>query len=142
MNTEQLKLKIQQNKYLRTKGQILTNKERNNVGQKDKYPRTNGKTKSHCCHSSTVTSARQIDKNVSIKCKWLQLWVLQHWKKNLSHFDLKRWVIGGTKIRPGIPSNWRIFESIWLDIAWESIWQVDSQYLVNLTQILYLSFLS
>ena len=32
-----------------------------------------------------------------------------HWKKKLSHFDLKSWVIGGTKIRPGIPSNWRIF---------------------------------
>ena len=45
-----------------------------------------------------------------------------HWKKKLSHFDLKSWVTGGTKIWPGIPSNWRIFESNWLDINWESIW--------------------
>ena len=36
----------------------------------------------------------------------------QHWKKKLSHFDLKNWVTGGTKIRPGILNNWRIFESI------------------------------
>ena len=32
----------------------------------------------------------------------------------MSHFDLKSWVTGGTKIWPGIPSNWRIFELIWL----------------------------
>ena len=46
------------------------------------------------------------------------------WKSSLkqkkwSHFDLKNWVTGGTKIRPGIPSNWRIFESNWLDIEKE-----------------------
>ena len=28
-----------------------------------------------------------------------------HWKKKWSHFDLKSWVTGGTKIRHGIPSN-------------------------------------
>ena len=39
-----------------------------------------------------------------------------HWKKKWSYFDLKSWVTGGTKIRPGIPSNSRIFESNWLDI--------------------------
>ena len=39
-----------------------------------------------------------------------------HWKKKLSHFDLKSWVTDGTKIWLGIPSNWRIFESNWLDI--------------------------
>ena len=39
---------------------------------------------------------------------------------------LKRWVTRGTKIRHGIPSNWRIFESNWL---------FDSQYQVNLIQI-------
>ena len=37
-----------------------------------------------------------------------------HWKKKCSHFDLKSWVTGGTKIWPGISSNWRIFESNWL----------------------------
>ena len=30
--------------------------------------------------------------------------IIQHWKKKWSHFDLKIWVTGGTKIR------WRIFE--------------------------------
>ena len=40
----------------------------------------------------------------------------EHFKKKMSHFYLKSWVSGGTKIRPGIPSNWRIFESNWLDI--------------------------
>ena len=35
-------------------------------------------------------------------------------KKQWSHFDLKSLVTGGTKIRPVIPSNWRIFESICL----------------------------
>ena len=34
-----------------------------------------------------------------------------HWKKKRSHFDLKSWFTGETKIQPGIPSNWRIFES-------------------------------
>ena len=32
-----------------------------------------------------------------------------------SYFDLKRWVTVESKIRPGISSNWRIFESNWLD---------------------------
>ena len=41
-------------------------------------------------------------------------WV--HWKKKWCQFDLKSWVTGGTKIRTWIPSNWRIFESSWLDI--------------------------
>ena len=58
---------------------------------------------------------------------WLAL------KEKWSHFDLKSWVTGGTKIRPGIPSNWRIFELNWLTIEspfelthyWESI-QIDS----------------
>ena len=36
------------------------------------------------------------------------------WKKKGSHFDLKNWDTGGTKIRPGIPSIWRIFKSNWL----------------------------
>ena len=37
-----------------------------------------------------------------------------HWMKKWSNFDLKSWVNGGTKIRPGIQSNWKVFESIWL----------------------------
>ena len=41
---------------------------------------------------------------------------LVHWKKKWSHFDLKSWVTGVTIIQPGVPSNWRIFESNWLDI--------------------------
>ena len=39
-----------------------------------------------------------------------------HCKKKWSDFNLKRWATGGTKNRPGIPSNWKIFESNWLDI--------------------------
>ena len=36
-----------------------------------------------------------------------------HWKK-WSHFDLKSWVTGGNKIRPGIPSNLaQIFFNYW-----------------------------
>ena len=37
-------------------------------------------------------------------------------EKKWSHFDLKNWVTGATKIQPRILSNWRIFESNWLDI--------------------------
>ena len=32
-----------------------------------------------------------------------------HWKKKMSHFDLKSWVTCGIKNRPGIQSNWKIF---------------------------------
>ena len=54
-----------------------------------------------------------------------------HWKKKLSQFDQKSWVTGGTKIRPRIPSNWKIVESNWLDI--------ESQIVrVNLTHFIYL----
>ena len=49
--------------------------------------------------------------------------------KKSSHFDLKIWVTGGTKIRLGIPSVWRIFKSNWLDI-WS---QIDSILRVKLT---------
>ena len=57
-------------------------------------------------------------------------------KEKWIHFDLKSWVTGGTKIRPGILSNLTIFESNWLDIEsqivqltryWESYCQFDSQ---------------
>ena len=37
-------------------------------------------------------------------------------RKDGAIFDLKSWVTDGTKIRSGIPSNWWIFESNWLDI--------------------------
>ena len=49
-------------------------------------------------------------------------------RKKWSHFDLKSWVSGGNKIRPGILNHWRISESNWLDI--ES--QIDS----NILQLL------
>ena len=45
----------------------------------------------------------------------LLILVLFTLKQKMKSFDLKSWVTGGTKIRPGIPSNWRIFESNWLD---------------------------
>ena len=50
-------------------------------------------------------------------------------KKIWSHFDLKSWVTGGTKIRPGIPSTWRIFESNWLYIDFDSILRINSNWL-------------
>ena len=37
-------------------------------------------------------------------------------RRNGVIFDLKSWVTGETKIQPGIPSCWRIFESNWFDI--------------------------
>ena len=39
----------------------------------------------------------------------------------MGHFDLTSWVTGGIKIRPGIPSNGRIFESLWFSIS-KLIW--------------------
>ena len=47
----------------------------------------------------------------------------------MGHVDLKSWVTSGTKIRPGISSNLRIFESIWLSISS----QFYFQYRVNLS---------
>ena len=86
-------------------------------------------------------------------CFFLQQIALRPSLKKWGHFDLKSWVTGGTKIHPGIPSNWRIFESNWLDIEsqmysilrvtstqyWESIRldiesQFDSILRVNLTR--------
>ena len=62
-----------------------------------------------------------------------------HWKKKWSHFDLKNWVTGRNKIRPGIPSIWRIY--IWVKLAryWVSNWldiesQIDSILRVLLTR--------
>ena len=37
-------------------------------------------------------------------------------KEKMESFWPKSWVTGGSKIRPRIPSNWRIFESNWLHI--------------------------
>ena len=65
-------------------------------------------------------------------------------EKNES-FDIKSWVTGGTKIRPGKVGNWSIFESNWLTLRvklaqhWESNWlniesQIDSTLRVKLTQ--------
>ena len=56
-----------------------------------------------------------------------------HWKKEWSHFNPESWVTDWTKIRPGIQSNWRIFQSNWLSIS--SQFETHSQYRVNLTQI-------
>ena len=58
----------------------------------------------------------------------IQALEMQSTRQKGSHFDLKMWVTDGTKIRPGIPSDWLIFVSNWLDI--ES--QIDS----NIFQLL------
>ena len=39
-----------------------------------------------------------------MQCSWIRRSDTSHLLK-WSHFDLKSWVTGGTKIRPGIPSN-------------------------------------
>ena len=49
-------------------------------------------------------------------------------KKKWNDFDIKSWVTGWTKIQPGIQSNWRIFESIWLSRS--------SQFYSNILQLL------
>ena len=68
-------------------------------------------------------NARRVQIKTLIRIKWTYWnkssnvkFYIPHWKKKWSHFDLKNWVTGGTKIWPGIPSNWRIFESNWFDI--------------------------
>ena len=42
-----------------------------------------------------------------------------HWKKNWNHFGLKTWVTGGTKIRPGNPSDEK-YILVLLTRYWES----------------------
>ena len=49
-------------------------------------------------------------------------------EEKMEPFDLKSWVTGGPKIRPGIPSNCRIFQSNWLDIENQiDNWTLNSQ---------------
>ena len=55
--------------------------------------------------------------NINSGLQFVAVTSVLHWKKKRSHFDLKCWVTDGTKIRPDIQSNWRIFESIWLTIS-------------------------
>ena len=59
-------------------------------------------------------------------------------RKKTSHFGLKSWVTGGTKIRPGMTSYWRIFESNWLDIESQIVnrFDVESQFDSNILQLL------
>ena len=57
-----------------------------------------------------------------------------YWKKKWSHSYLKSWVTGGTEIRPGIPSSWRIFESNLHDIVSQFELHVDID-MTHLTQI-------
>ena len=44
-------------------------------------------------------------------------------RKKLTHFDIKNWITGGTKIWPGQVDNWRIYLS-----------QIDSTLRIKLTQ--------
>ena len=54
-----------------------------------------------------------------------------------SFWPKKFWVNGGTKIRPGIPSNWKIFESNWLDMEsqFKSMLRVNSNRLPISSQV-------
>ena len=49
----------------------------------------------HACNGDKKTAYRWWGK------KELACMYRDHWKKKLSHFNLKSWVIDGTKIRPG-----------------------------------------
>ena len=86
----------------------------------------------HTCHSVKLPSILWLYTAIK-KCS---KGTFQHWEKKWIHFKVKIWVTGGTKIWSGIPSNWRIFESLWLDIESqidnltfnvESIWSKYSQ---------------
>ena len=85
-----------------------------NAFEKKSYVTTLSQIKRGASNKYIVNIFTQLNKSVAI-----------HWKKKWSHFDLKSWVAGGTKIKPGILSNWWIFESnllrvkltIWLSIS-------------------------
>ena len=62
-------------------------------------------------------SAMGIVKSVIKEIIWLMKRNFLLALKKIESFDLSSWVTGGTKIRCGIPSNWRIFESNWLNIV-------------------------
>ena len=83
-----------------------------------------------CSKDKTVARAQDMSTrglNTNIMDGKRGAWLV-HWKKKWSHFDLKSWVTGGTKIRPGISSYWTILESYWLDI--------ESQFDSNILQLL------
>ena len=66
----------------------------------------------------------------------LQLFMLRamrymHWKEKWIYFDLKSWVTGGTKVRPGIPSQLFNIESQFKN--WTSI---SNQFDSNILQLL------
>ena len=63
------------------------------------------------------------------------LFPLAHWQKKWTHFDLKNWVTGGNKIRPGIPSNWRTFESK-PENQFQNWLSISSQFDSNILQLL------
>ena len=84
----------------------------------------------------------------------LKSWVIV-WPKKFNHFGRKSWITGGTKIQPGILSNWRIFESNWilieslfysyiilqlLGVIGEYLNQIESLSRVNFTHILFSNY--
>ena len=82
-----------------------------------------------------------LEKKLCVMSSWpiLLEWsssLVAHWKKKWSHFDLKSWVTGGTKIWTGIPSYWRIFESNWLDTESQFDFNITSQFDSNILQLL------
>ena len=69
---------------------------------------------------------------LKFKISWnfLKSLINTHWKK-LSHFDLKSWVTGGSKSRPGIPSD---LIQIFLNYLESRVWFYFRQWLNFLGQ--------
>ena len=59
-----------------------------------------------CVRMSLLTNL-SLERSNSHQPAWLASFLptVNHWKKKWSHFDLKCWVTGRTKIQPGIPSK-------------------------------------
>ena len=109
---------------------------KNKCIRKKSYVTTLSQIKRGASNKYIVNIFTQLNKSVAI-----------HWRKKWSHFDLKSWVAGGTKIKPGILNNWWIFESNWLDIESqidnltlniEPIWlkKIEYNFLVKVCPIL------
>ena len=105
------------------------------------------KIRNFCIDIVLITELIQI-----LCCRNVALYNIQnvsymHWKKKYSDFDLKNWVIGGTKIRPRVWKYnkigrielfvlyvWRIFESNWLyvDSQFQNRLSISSQFDSNI----------
>ena len=72
--------------------------------------------------SSTIILHEIYNSITFIKIANLSSLLSLHWKKKLNYFDLKSWVTGENKFRPGTPSNW---DRVKLTRYWESNCQFE-----------------